>query len=206
METIIIICLILIIVLLLQDKVVIHKPKNKDPDQLSDKDQDSIMGIPKVVERTPDPKRTHQGPQKTSTPEMRDFDNVAEEKEIDIPFPDEVPEGIADDLPNPFEQWETFEYPEIHNDFSAGVTYDEINTVVKVLKQPELPDGPLQQETIKVVEKMKDSQLLLLLENSFAGASVKIAELLDRNLPQKTEPPIKRKKNDLDGFDIEEFV
>src|SRR5690606_17110530 len=127
-------------------------------------------------------------------------------QENDMPFPEEIPPDIRDELPDPPERWDSFEYPEVNDDFSTAVTYDEINTVARVLKQPGLPDDSSQQETVKVVEKIKDTELFALLENGIEGASVKIAQLLDRNLPAKKASSVRKNKNELDNFDIEEFL
>lgn len=208
METIIIICLIIIIVLLLQDKVFIQRSKRTDTEPSPEQQpENNIMGQPKAVERTKEPKRTLQSHKKEGEPETPDTEHPVEEKETGTPFPEEVPTDIRDELPDPGQQWESFEYPEVSSDFSAGVTYDEISTVAKVLKQPELPGTALQGGTVKIVEKMKDTELFALLENSIEGASQKIAKLLDQNISNVTATSrISSKKNDLENFDMGEFI
>lgn len=207
METIIVICLITIIVLLLQDKVVIHRQKRKESESLPDKKTDNdIMGIPKPVERAAKSIDESVGTTNESDPEVSEMGTITNEQENDMPFPEEMPPDIRDELPDTPEQWDSFEYPEVNDDFSTAVTYDEINTVARVLKQPGLPDDSAQQETIKVVEKIKDTELFALLEDGIEGASVKIAQLLDRNLPAKKTSSVRRNKNELDNFDIEEFI
>lgn len=207
METIIVICLITIIVLLLQDKVVIHRQKSTESESLPDKKTDNdIMGKPKPVGRSEQSIDSPKDTIKENDPEVSKMGTVTYEQENDMPFPEEMPPDIRDELPDPPEQWDSFEYPEVHEDFSTAVTYDEINTVARVLKQPGLPDDSAQQETVKVVEKIKDTELFALLEDGIEGASVKIAQLLDRNLPSTKTSSVRKNKNELDNFDIGEFV
>ena len=65
-----------------------------------------------------------------------------------------------------------------------------------------------QKETaIAIVQRLQGTELFSLLENSIEGASRKIAELLDSTLLSETEAgSSKLRKNDLEGFDIGEFV
>ena len=207
METIIIICLIIIIVLQLQDKMVIQRTKGGVPEPPQKKESEhGIMGIPRVVEKPETTMNVVAKSLKERELGTPDFENTAREKEQETLFPEELPESIADELPDSAQQWDSYEYPDVRDDFSNGVTYDQISTVVQVLRQPNLPEPSLQQETVKIVQKMEYTELFSLLEGGIEGASQKIAELLDQNLYQTKPSTIYKKKNDLRDFDIEEFI
>lgn len=208
METIIVICLIIIIVLLLQDKVVIQRPTGANAEPSPEQQaENNIMGQTKVVQRTEEPKRPLQSDKKESEPETPDPENTVDEQETDAPFPERVPADILDELPDPQQQWDSFEYPEASDDFSTSVTYDEISTVAEVLRQPDLPESSVQEETVRVVRKIQGTELFSLLENSIEDASQKIAKLLDQNINKAAVAGVAAtRKNDLDNFDIGEFV
>ena len=67
---------------------------------------------------------------------------------------------------------------------------------------------PSQRETMAdIVQKIQGTELFSLLENSIEGASRKIAELLDGSLSYESEEGSSTlQKNDLNDFDIGEFV
>lgn len=185
METIIVICLLIIIVLLLWDKVGLHKAKAtfSEPRSPEPQRQNDIMGKPKVVGRI----------------EKQQTTNL--ERATDA----EVLTGIFDETSISEEPWDSFEYPETDNDFSTSVTYDELQTVAKVLHQTDLIEVSTTQETAEIVQKIHGTELFSLLESSIEGASEKIAELLARNIPNDTVFNKKQNKTDVD-FDIGEFI
>ena len=65
-----------------------------------------------------------------------------------------------------------------------------------------------QKETaIAIVQRLQGTELFSLLENSIEGASRKIAELLDGSLSSEMDASSSTlRKNDLENFDIGEFV
>jgi hypothetical protein len=67
---------------------------------------------------------------------------------------------------------------------------------------------PSQKETaVAIVQKIQGTELFTLLENSMESASRKIAELLDSSLSTETDASSSfLRKNDLENFDIGEFV
>ncbi|MNR53858.1 hypothetical protein D3C85_1739400 [compost metagenome] len=67
---------------------------------------------------------------------------------------------------------------------------------------------PSQKETaVAIVHKIQGTELFSLLENSMESASRKIAELLDGSLSSETNSSSSiMRKNDLEDFDIGEFV
>lgn len=185
MDTIIVICLLTIIVLLLWDKVSLHKTKAtfSEPQSPESQRQNDIMGKPKVVGRI----------------ERQQTTNL--ERATDS----EVLTGAFDETAISEEPWDSFEYPETDNDFSTSVTYDEIQTVAKVLHQTDFLEASPTLETINIVQKIHGTELFSLLESSIEGASEKIAELLERNIPNDSVSVKKLNKTDVD-FDIGEFI
>jgi hypothetical protein len=78
---------------------------------------------------------------------------------------------------------------------------------VGVLLQKEKLEQSQKETAIAIVQKIQGTELFSLLENSMEGASRKIAELLDSSLSSETEASSSTlRKNDLNDFDIGEFV
>lgn len=86
------------------------------------------------------------------------------------------------------------------------VAYDELNVVGAMLQKDNL--DPSQKETaIALIQRLQRTGLFSILENSIEGVSLIIAELLNSTLSSETETcSYTIRKNDLDGFDIGEFV
>ena len=76
-----------------------------------------------------------------------------------------------------------------------------------VLLQKEKLETAQKETAIAIVHKIQGTELFSLLENSIDGASRKIAELLNSTLTSETDPSSSTlRKNDLNDFDIGEFV
>ncbi|MGJ1345493.1 hypothetical protein [Sphingobacterium spiritivorum] len=76
-----------------------------------------------------------------------------------------------------------------------------------MLLQKEKLETAQKETAIAIVQKIQGTELFALLESSMEGASRKIAELLDSTLTSETEPSSSTlRKNDLNDFDIGEFV
>lgn len=104
------------------------------------------------------------------------------------------------------EEWREQGLPNGNNGFATGVTYDELTTVGALLRQDVL-EPTSQKKAVDIVQRLQGTDLFSLLENSMEGASRKIAELLDKNLPTGTDSGSSDlRKNDLGNFDIGEFV
>lgn len=104
------------------------------------------------------------------------------------------------------EEWNGYGISGGDNGFAQGVTFEELGAVGMLLQKEKLE--PSQKETaIAIVQKIQGTELFSLLENSIEGASRKIAELLDSSLSSETETSSSTlRKNDLENFDIGEFV
>jgi hypothetical protein len=210
METVIVICLLIVIVLLLQDKIVILKRTEQKPtEEKPNPNLPDIMGQPKSVRSLSVPKHVTESQKKEQEPKTDSFDLDIDKKDIDIQIPQEELDevfGNMPDLEQEEEEWSRYGISEEHDGFAQGVTFEELSTVGMLLQKDTLE--PSQKETaVTVVQKIQGTELFSLLENSMESASRKIAELLDGSLSPETDAGSSiLRKNDLEDFDIGEFV
>ena len=210
METLIVICLLIVIVLLLEDKIVIRKmteqktkhgkPNPKLPD---------IMGQPKSMRSLSVPKSAIESQSKKRKHEMNNFDIEIDEVDVDIQIPQEELDEVFGNMPDfeeEEEEWNRYGISGGNNGFAQGVTFEELSSVGMLLQKEKLE--PSQKETaVAIVQKIQGTELFILLENSMASASRKIAELLDGSLSSETNSGSSiLRKNDWEDFDIGEFV
>lgn len=210
METIIVICLLIIIALLVQDRIVSKKRKKKPTEKKSNPNLPDIMGQPRPVRSLLVPKTANE--RQTQEPEVNS-DNLDieydENENVGIQIPqeelDEVFRNMAD-FEDEEEEWKRYGISSGDNGFAQGVTFEELSSVGMLLQKEKLE--PSQKETaIAIVQKIQGTELFSLLENSMEGASRKIAELLDSTFSSETETSSSiLRKNDLEDFDIGEFV
>ena len=211
MEIVIVICLLIVIVLLLQDKIIIKKrSKQKPPQKKVNPDLPDIMGQPKPVERlsVPNTANEHQIEEPEVNPDNLDIEyDENENRSIQI-LQEELDEVFSNqpDFEEEEEEWNRYGISGGDNGFAQGVTFEELSSVGMLLQQEKLESS--QKETaIAIVQKIQGTELFSLLENSIAGASSKIAKLLDSSLSSETEISSSTlRNNDLDDFDIGEFV
>ena len=211
MEIVIVICLLIVIVLLLQDKIVIHKRSKQEPPQKKvNPNLPDIMGQPKPVERlsVPNTATERQIQEPEINPANLDIE-YDENENVGIQIPQEELDEVfrkIPDLEEEEEEWNRYGISGGDDGFAQGVTFEELSSVGVLLQKEELE--PAQKETaIAIVQKIQGTELFSLLENSIEGASQKIAELLDSSLSSETETSSSiLRKNDLEDFDIGEFV
>lgn len=210
METVIVICLLIVIALLLEDKIIIRKGEEQKPTQEKPNPKlPDIMGQPKPMRSLPVPKSATESHIKEQEQEMDNFDVEIEEEDIDMQIPqgelDEV-FGNMPDLEEEEEEWNRYGISSGDNGFAQGVTFEELSSVGMLLQKEKLE--PSQKEiAVAIVQKIQGTELFTLLENSMGSASRKIAELLDGNLFSETNSGSSTlRKNDLEDFDIGEFV
>ena len=211
MEIVIVICLLIVIALLVQDKIVIKKSLERKPIQeKSNTKLPDIMGQPR-------PKRSLSVPNNATEsqvekPEINpdNFDIEYDENEnVGIQIPQEELDEVFSNMPDfgeEEEEWNRYELSDGDNGFAQGVTFEELSSVGILLQKEKLEQS--QKETaIAIVQKIQGTELFSLLENSMEGTSRKIAELLDSSLSSETETSSSTlRKNDLENFDIGEFV
>ncbi|KGO08695.1 conjugal transfer protein TraD [Elizabethkingia miricola] len=211
MEVVIVICLLIIIILLLQDKIVITKREKPDPKpEKVNLDLPDIMGQPKPVRSLTVPNITtkRQIEEPEINPDNLDIE-YDENENVGIQIPQEELDEVFSNQPDfeeEEEEWNGYGISGGDNGFAQGVTFEELGAVGMLLQKEKLE--PSQKETaIAIVQKIQGTELFSLLENSIEGASQKIAELLDSSLSSETETSSSiLRKNDLEDFDIGEFV
>lgn len=209
MEILILLSLLLIIALLLQDKIVFQKKsdeksKHKLPEQSS-----RIMGESKRVEMQIPPKHSDENTVENQQTQISNFDQEINEKKVDIEIPNEELDkvfGSTPDFEEEEEEWSQYQIIDSDNGLAQGVTFEELGSVETFLKEQKLEES--QKETAaEIIQKIQGTELFNLLENSIEGASVKIAELLDKNLnPENNTGSSFLQSNNLDEFDIGKFT
>ncbi|HRN72213.1 MAG TPA: conjugal transfer protein TraD [Ginsengibacter sp.] len=210
METVIVICLLLVIILLLEDKIVIYKQEQKqnNPEKKTH-DLPDIMGLPKPVERHSMPKDTINSQSNKSEDTAGSFESETGKTGFENQIPQEELDevfGSVSDWEEEEEEWEGYRQANGDNGFATGVTFDELSTVGAVLQQ-DMPEPSLQKKAVDIVQRIHGTELFSLLENSMEGASRRIAALLDKSLSAGTDfSSSYLRKNDVEGFDIGEFV
>ena len=210
METVIVICLLIIIVLLLQDKIVIKKYQEQKPVQVKNNPKlPDIMGQPKPQRSLSLPKNDIESQEPKEDHFNDNFDMEIDEDKVELQMlPEELDEvfGNVPDFENEEEEWNSYGLSNGDNGFAQGVTFEELSTVKTLLKKEKM--RPSQKETATVLlQKIQGTELFDLLENSIEDASQKIAKLLDGTLSSETDSGSSfLRKNDLEDFDIGEFV
>ncbi|MFV8339558.1 conjugal transfer protein TraD [Flavobacterium sp. LB3P21] len=210
METVIVICLFIVIALLVEDKIVIRKKREQNPTQEKPNPKlNDIMGQPKPMRSLSVSKSATESQIKEQEQEMDNFDIEIDEEDVDMQIPQEELDevfGNAFDFEEEEEEWNRYGISGGDNGFAQGVTFEELSSVGMLLQKEKLE--PSQKETaVAIVQKIQGTELFTLLENSMESASRKIAELLDGSLSSETDARSSiLRKNDLEDFDIGEFV
>jgi len=132
-----------------------------------------------------------------------------ENENVSVQIPQEELDEVFSNIPDlqeEEEEWNRYGISSGDDSLALGVSYDEL-TSVKGLLQKEHLELSQKETATALIQKMQGTELFSLLENSIEGASRKIAELLDSTLSSETEAGSSTlRKNDLDDFDIGEFV
>lgn len=210
METVIVICLLIVIALLLEDKIVIRKGEEQKLTQEKPNPKlPDIMGQPKPMRSLPLPKCATESQIKEQEQEIDNFDIEIDEEDVDMQIPQEELDevfGNIPDLEEEEEEWNRYGISGGNDGLAQGVTFEELSSVGMLLQKEKLE--PSQKETaVAIVQKIQGTELFTLLENSMESASRKIAELLDGSLFSETDTGSSTlRKNDLENFDIGEFL
>lgn len=210
MEIVIVICLLIVFALLLQDKIVIKRKSEQNPMQKKvNPNLPDIMGQPKPV-RSLSVRNTaneSQIEEREINPDNLDIE-YNENENVSI----QVPQGELDevfsnmhDLEEEEEEWNRYGISGGDNSLAQGVTYDELSSVGALLQNENLEQA--QKETaVAIVQKLHETELFSLLENSVECASRKIAEFLDSTLSTESDDGSSNLGSDLSDFDIGEFA
>jgi hypothetical protein len=210
LETVIIICLLIVIVLLVEDKIVTRKrTEPKTTQKKTNPNLLDIMGQPKPMRSLSVPKSVTEIQNKDQEQETDNFDIEIEEEDVDMQIPQEELDEVFGNVPDfeeEEEEWNRYGISGGDNGFAQGVTFEELSSVGMLLQKEKLE--PSQKETaVAIVQKIQGTELFSLLENSIESASRKIAELLDGSLSSETDTGSSiLRKNDLENFDIGEFL
>ena len=210
METLIVICLFIVIVLLLEDKIVIRKmTEQKTKHKKPNRKLPDIMGQPKSMRSLSVSKNATESQSKKQKKEMDNFDIEIDEVDVDIQIPQEELDEVFGNMPDfeeEEEEWNRYGISGRNDGFAQGVTFEELSSAGMLLQKNKLE--PSQKETVvAIVQKIQGTELFSLLENSIESASRKIAELLDGRLSSETDAGSSTlRKNELEDFDIREFV
>ena len=210
METVIVICLLIVIFLLAKDKIVIkkyhqQKPRNEKknsslPDIMGQSKPQRSLCVPKKSNYSQEPKEDHY---------HGNFDIEIDEDKVELQTPQEELEEVFGNLPdfeNEEEEWNSYGISDGDNGFAQGVTFEELSTVKTLLKKKKMRSSQKETATV-LLQKIQGTELFDLLENSIEDASQKIAKLLDGTLSSETDSGSSfMHKNDLEDFDIGEFV
>ena len=167
------------------------------------------MGQPKPQRSLSVPKISYDSQEPKEDYYNDNFDIEIDEDKVELQIPQEELEEVFGNVPdfeNEGEVWNSYGLSDGDNGFAQGVTFEELSTVKTLLKKEKM--RPSQKETATVLlQKIQGTELFDLLENSIEDASQKIAKLLDGTLSSKTDSGSSLlHKNDLDHFDIGEFV
>ncbi len=210
METVIVICLLIVIALLIEDKIVIRKWREQNPImKKNNPNLPDIMGQPKPMRSLSEPKSATESQSKKIEQKKSNFDIEIDNEDVDMQIPQEDLDEVFGNMPDfeeEEEEWNRYGLSGGNNGFAQGVTFEELSSVGMLLQKEKLE--PSQKETaVAIVQKIQGTELFSLLENSIESASRKIAELLDGSLSSETNASSSfLRKNDLEDFDIGEFV
>lgn len=212
METVIVICLLIVIFLLAQDKIVIKNYQEQQPRHKKiNSNLPDIMGQPKPQRSLSVPKKSNDSQEQKEDNYNDNFDIEIDEDKVELQIPQEELDEVFENVPdfeneNEEEEWHSYGISDGDNGFAQGVTFEELSTVKTLLKKEKM--RPSHKETATVLlQKIHGTELFDLLENSIEDASQKIAKLLDGTLSSKTDSGSSfLRKNDLEDFDIGEFV
>lgn len=203
METIIIISLLVIIIFLLLEKKTISKDQSGNKVRPT-----SILGSIKSISRQLQPiddKESH--PQNAADKPHTFISETITEAFDETDVKKELTEILVERNDWQEEEEEAFYFQNNSNwesGFATGVTFQELNTAGQLLQQEWL-EPVLQKQAVEVIQKIQGTELFTLLENSLDNASRKIAFLLQQS-DIENEVDSGKKNEDVDGFDIGEFV
>ncbi|AZA89828.1 MULTISPECIES: hypothetical protein [Chryseobacterium] len=208
MEQLIIIGLLLVIILLLCDRKFTNQhPKEKSAE--AHLTVPSIMGKTKIEERKLQPSDADQGQGESSVINVNNFDSETKEEVFEnTASKKELDEILVknNDWEYEEEDWQYQDDSKIESGFATGVTFQELSTAGQLLQQ-EVLETDLEKQAVNIIQKIQETELFDLLENSLGDASKRIVALLSQSISNKVEDiSVKKRQDNAEGFDIGEFV
>ncbi|KFF00711.1 hypothetical protein IX39_08810 [Chryseobacterium formosense] len=207
MEQLIIIALLLIIILLLWErKSTNHHPKENSTD--THQALPSVMGRTRLEERKLQPSDVDQGQGEPIVTKGNNFDRETKEEVIEkMASKKELDEILVknNDQEDEEEDWRYQDDPKIESGFATGVTFQELSTAGQLL-QHDVLEPDLEKQAVHIIQKIHGTELFDLLENSLDDASKRIADLLSKSISNEDDDISFKRKDDVEGFDIGEFV
>ncbi|OBW43592.1 hypothetical protein AB670_00122 [Chryseobacterium sp. MOF25P] len=209
MEILILVCLLIIIVLMMKEKMVFQKRSEKELTSENTKPPSSIMGLSQSAKSQTLPNNDVESRIEKQKYRTSNFEEEINDKTVDIQIPQEELDDVfrsTPDFEEMEEEWSQYQIFDNDNGLATGVTFEELNTVEAFLKDQNSELS--QKETAaNIIQKIQGTELFNLLENSIEGASIKIAELLDRSLSSENNSDSSFfLESDYKDFDIERFI
>lgn len=200
MQIIILFCLIVVIILLLVDKVRLIKPQRKIYRKVELESEPDVIGKVTIPEKEKVP--VWLANRKRLIEQM--LANKGDQGNDDLIENDQEKESTSDF--NQEESDDTADVPPDDDRFGQAVSLNELTKVGNLLQQDTL-DTFQEKETSDIIQKIEGTEFLAMMQQSIAGASEKIARLLDKSLLEKPNiVPKENKNNTLDNFDIGDFI
>lgn len=207
METIILICLLIVIVLLLHEKFQ-SKSKSNQNQQMEESPENvyDLMGKSKPIERNSKPKERRESQSQEQADSKPNFEKEIGREDFKNQNLQEESEAFLEEVSDwEMEQESRYLESDFNNGSAAGVTFEELSTV-NLLLQHEVPEANEKEKLVQVISKLEGTELFDLLQESIGGISEKISRLMDSVNSKVKSGSSTMQKEDLDDFNIEEFV
>lgn len=193
----------------MKEKMVFQKRSEKEITFENTKPSSSIMGLSQSVKSQTLPNNDGESHIEKQTHRTSNFEEEINDKTLDIQIPQEELDDVFRSTPDfeaEEEEWSQYQIFDNDNGLATGVTFEELNTVETFLKDQKSELS--QKETAAdIIQKIQGTELFNLLENSIVGASIKIAELLDRKLSSENNSNSSfLQDDDFEIFDIGKFI
>lgn len=206
MEILILLSLLIIIALLLQDKIVFQKKSDEKSKPKLPEKSSSIMGESKRAAKQLLPEHSDENSMENQQTQTSNFNQEINDNRVDNQISqeelDDVPESTPD-FEEEEEEWSQYRIFDNDNGSATGVTFEELDSLETFLKEQKF-DESQKETTSHIIQKIQGTELFNLLENSIEGASIKIAELLDRSLSSEKDSDSSMMR--IKDFNIGDFI
>lgn len=203
MEILILIFLLIILILLLKDKVMINRVVRNQVKKHEFNDPKDIMGKSKAIERPTVPNEDTKSQTTEAIDKGNNFGTGTKTKDSEHASPVENSAEDSEEDVDFEEEEEEFKKRGLSTErrgYAKGVTFEELATLRQSRNRL---DPASRRRAVVLVNKIQGTELFHLFESSLTGASRRIADHLNRDLP---EEPESRNTWNSDDFDIGKFV